>query len=327
VITLATQLMRSGLGSVEEIDAWFNRGQILVDGRPGRGDQALDPGMIVNIRGGTFRVAAVQGRPRLLLLCCDDAQAGVIAGRRRVHAGLHKCLTMYTRNILQRVALEATGEPGQFRHFYHRADEFYRECHRYQFASISGHAIDLDRFEDIRVSRFIRDPRDLLVSGYFYHKRGAEHWTNFKGPVAQEWAVIGAPVPESLPPGVSLSQHLNQVSVEQGLLVEIEFRRRHFDSMRRWPRDDPRVRCYRYEDIVGNERQVFGDLFEFYQLPWRQRRKGVKWAAQLRAEKRAKTYDHIRDPRGGQWRKLFTPAVSRRFEQEYGGLLEQLGYA
>jgi hypothetical protein len=46
----------------------------------------------------------------------------------------------------------------------------------------------------------------------------------------------------------------------------------------------------------------------------------------LRANKRGKEYAHIRDPRHGQWRAHFTPAVSRRFDQEFGDLLEQLGY-
>jgi hypothetical protein len=318
--------MRSGLGSSDEVSAWITRGEVQVNGLPGLPDQVLEPGMTVAVRGGEFQVVALEDRPRLLLVPCTAERVNRIPGKRRVHAGLHKCLTMYMRHILQRVSLEYSGHGSRFRHFFHCVEPFYRECELYDFASISGHAIDLDRFEDIRVSRFVRDPRDLLVSGYFYHKRGAEHWANFRDPHPEEWRVIGAPVPDCLPRGMSLSGYLNEVSVEEGLLAEIEFRRQHFDSMQRWPRNDPRVRCYRYEDIVGNERQVFGDLLKFYELPWAQRRKGVRWAMRLRADKRAGKYAHIRDPRGGQWREYFTPVVSRRFDAEYGDLLEHLGY-
>src|SRR5262249_14279696 len=38
-----------------------------------------------------------------------------------------------------------------------------------------GHADILDR-EDVRVLHVIRDPRDVLISGMYYHQRAAERW-------------------------------------------------------------------------------------------------------------------------------------------------------
>jgi pyruvate/2-oxoglutarate dehydrogenase complex dihydrolipoamide dehydrogenase (E3) component len=55
--------------------------------------------------------------------------------------------------------------------------------------SLSGHALDLDQFEDIKVIRFIRDPRDLIISGYFYHKRGGEDWCDYKNPTTVDYTL------------------------------------------------------------------------------------------------------------------------------------------
>lgn len=63
----------------------------------------------------------------------------------------------------------------RFRHYASLQEDFYRNLHRHRVISANGFAVDLDRLDgDYRIVRFIRDPRDLVVSGYFYHRRGAE---------------------------------------------------------------------------------------------------------------------------------------------------------
>ncbi len=82
----------------------------------------------------------------------------------------------------------------------------------------------LDRFEDVLVSRFIPDPQDLLISGYFYHKRGAESWYDLVDPEDSDWEVVNGKVPEQIPAGLSFAQYLNRTSIEEGLLAELTFR-------------------------------------------------------------------------------------------------------
>jgi hypothetical protein len=82
----------------------------------------------------------------------------------------------------------------------------------------------------------------------------------------------------------------------------------------------------RYEDVVGNEREAFESILGFYQLPWPSRRLGMRTALALRADAQRGRNDHIRDPRSGQWREHFTPALCRAFDDRWGSLLERYGY-
>lgn len=172
----------------------------------------------------------------------------------------------------------------------------------------------------------MRDPRDLIVSGYFYHKRSAERWCEIVAPTKEEWAVVNGTIPGALTGRRSFAGYLNEVSVEEGLLAEMEFRRCHFEGKRSWRDDDPRVEVFRYEEILGNESEVFDRIFRFYGIPFVSRKIGLHYAHKFRAANRASRAGHIRDPRGGQWREHFTPLVAARFNQEYGDLIEKLGY-
>lgn len=249
-----------------------------------------------------------------------------LGGPRRIHCSIHKCMTVYFQKVVSRLFRSPFGPEGEYRHFGSRVEAFYRDSERYAVASLNNHALDLDRFDDVRVTRFVRDPRDLIVSGYFYHKRAAEPWCEIVAPTNEDWAVVNGTVPNGLLADRSFAQYLNDVSIEEGLLAELEFRRGHFEGMRAWSDDDPRVAVFRYEEILGNEMEVFDRIFRLYELPFVSRQIGLHYARKFRAAKRARRGGHIRDPRSGQWREHFTPALESRFNAEFGDLLEKLGY-
>jgi hypothetical protein len=249
-----------------------------------------------------------------------------IPGLRRVHCSYHKCLTVYFKKVMDRTCRSPLGPGGGYRHFNSRIDDFYRECADYTIASVNNHVLDLDRFEDVRVTRFIRDPRDLIVSGYFYHKRSAEPWCDVVDPSERGWLDVPGQLPAELLRGRSFAQYLNEVDVEDGLLAELGFRRRHFESMRHWKADDPRIEVFRYEEILGHEKETFDRIFRFYELPFRVRRVGIHYARKFCAAVRSDRSQHIRDARAGQWRRTFTPKVVKTFNDEFGDLLELLDY-
>ncbi len=146
---------------------------------------------------------------------------------RRVHCSYHKCLTVYFGRVLKRMASAPFGLAGGYRHFASRLDDFYRDCSGLGVASVNNHALDLDRFDEIRVTRFVPDPRDLLVSGYFFHKQSREDWSRVSHPTDADWVVVNGVVPESVKAtGSSYRDYLNEVSLEEGLLAELAFRRR-----------------------------------------------------------------------------------------------------
>mgnify|MGYP003670445219 CR=1 FL=1 len=324
-LKLQHQIVWAGLAAGNELVQWLAAGEVMLNGHRALADDLLRVGDIVALRGNCYQVEPAGVGKRLLLTATPAIGSEKISGPVRVHSGLHKCLTMYFRNVVRNVCHKSFNRGISFRHFFHRQDAFYRECNQYRITSLSGHKPDLARFENIRVTRFIRDPRDLLVSGYHYHKRGAEHWCDYVDPTTAEWEVVNGMVPELIPKGVSLRQYLNRVSVEEGLLAELEFRRFHFDSMRQWQPDE-RVLSFRYEDILGHEADVFGDIFRFYEMPWMHTQLARVYAARLSASRGSKGSTHIRNPRAGQWRQHFTPVVEQRFNELYGDLLEQYGY-
>ncbi len=248
-----------------------------------------------------------------------------IMGLRRVHCGTHKSLTRYFQKVFNHLCRGRIANPGRYKHFFSFSEEFYRECHEIDFASLNNHIVDLDRFEDIRVTRFVRDPRDLIVSAYYYHRRAGEPWCDLKDPAEDDLAVVGGTLPNSLPLGKSIAEHLNEISLEEGLAFEFEFRRKHFRTMLDWPAD-PRVRVFRYEEIVDDEVRVFSEILNHYAMPASAKLRGLYYARKFRAARRQSRTAHIRNPTPGQWRTLFTPELKKQFDAQYGALVEKLGY-
>jgi hypothetical protein len=215
---------------------------------------------------------------------------------------------------------------GGFRHYNSHLEDFYEGFHSHRVASINNRALDLDRLGRFRISRFVRDPRDLVVSGYFYHRRGAEDWVNIPSPTADDWYFANGVVPEGLRAhGGSFARYLQELPEEDGLLAELEFRTLHFESMAEWPTDHPHILTFRYEDVVGNEKEVFRELFRFHRMSFVERRLGA-WFARRYSIGRRSSDPHIRNPASGQWRQHFSPRVRRAFDADYAELIRRLGY-
>ncbi|NQX90101.1 MAG: hypothetical protein HRT77_15725 [Halioglobus sp.] len=126
-----------------------------------------------------------------------------------IHCSYHKCLTVYFQRVFSGTYNTTLRWNRGYRHFYSLLDDFYQESTNYKVSSINNHTLDLSRLgHDARVTRFVRDPRDLVVSGYFYHKRGAEEWSRIASPSDADWAVVNGCVPDSLPQRTSYSSYL-----------------------------------------------------------------------------------------------------------------------
>lgn len=215
---------------------------------------------------------------------------------------------------------------GGYHHYNSHLADFYQTFGAHRVASVNNRGLDLERLGMFRLSRFLRDPRDLVVSGYFYHRRGAETWVTIDSPTAEDWYFANAVVPDALRAhGGSFAEYLQSVPEEEGLLAELELRRAHFESMITWPASHPDIVTYRYEETVGHETQVFRDLFDFYRLSPMERRLGLLFVRRYSLRSRRPDH-HVRDPAPGQWRRHFTPRVRQAFDAQYAGLVKQLGY-
>ena len=243
-----------------------------------------------------------------------------------IHCSYHKCLTVYYGRVMKAVFNRCLPWSAGYRHYNSDLERFYAGFRTDRVASINNRALDLGRLGRYRISRFLRDPRDLVVSGYFYHRRGAEDWLRIESPTAEDWQFANGVVPEGLrAAGISFDAYLRSLPEEEGLLAELEFRTRHFESMAQWPAEHPDIATLRYEEIVGREAEAFRELLDFYRLPLLERRL-AGWFARRYALGRRPADPHVRDPASGQWRRHFTPRVRRVFDGRWAGLIRQLGY-
>ena len=216
---------------------------------------------------------------------------------------------------------------GGYSHFNSYLDRFMASYESLNAASVNNHAIDLDVVRPYRITRFIRDPRDMIVSGYHYHKEAREPWCSIKDPTEQDWLTVNAAIPDGILPGESFSDMLQRVSLEEGLYAEMQVRKHHFDSMFKWPVDDPHIMVFKYENIIGNEAEVFGKILAFYELSPRYQDLGVKTAIKNSAARMLKKNVHIRNPEPNQWKTTFTDEALSKFEHLYPGLVEYTGYS
>jgi hypothetical protein len=145
--------------------------------------------------------------------------------------------------------------------------------------------------------------------------------------VPADWEQVNGVIPPDLPPGASMQSYLERVSLERGMHAEMDFRANHFGSMRDWPDRDPRIRLFRYEDVLGREVEVFREIFDFFELPAVGRARGLLYAKRHAAGRRAADRTHIRNARSGQWRSVLPASVVARMNEEYGDVLDRHGYA
>lgn len=102
------------------------------------------------------------------------------------------------------------------------------------------HIKELENFKGFHI---IRDPRDILVSAYFSHlySHPTERWTKL----------------------VEHRDKLNNLSKDEGLLLEMEFRKNQFEAMYNWDYSLPNIYEIKMEDLVINPYKKFIDIFEF----------------------------------------------------------------
>jgi hypothetical protein len=260
-------------------------------------------------------------------------ETGLFASSLVLHFGYHKCLTMFYVRLMKNLSAEFgfAWEP-----IYDDVPAFHRAVRRTSTERVilltDRDDIAWDELPEYRASHFIRDPRDLVVSGYFYHLWTKEAWASDDG---FDWPFLTSlpkfawvePDPARWPHKISYQAYLNSLDPEQGMLMEMISRERTFQQMRRWKFDNPRVLEMRYEEIVGNEEMACARLFEHYGFAPQLRERGVELARQFGLNNLAKREgSHVRSGAPDQWRTHFTPAVKNLFKQAHGDLLIRLGY-
>lgn len=172
---------------------------------------------------------------------------------------------------------------------------------------------------EYRGSHMIRDPRDMAVSGYFYHLWSPEPWLHDPLPT------LG---------GKTYQEHLNSLSKDDGLLVEI---RRVVDHevppLVGWNYDQPEFLELRYEQVIADEGAWFSSVFGHWGFDDSETADALKVAESLSFQRRTgrrpgqvEEREHLRSGATGQWRDHFSDVHREVFKESAGEALITLGY-
>ena len=184
---------------------------------------------------------------------------------------------------------------------------------------IDAHSrIDVNDLPPWRGSHMIRDPRDMTISGYFYHLWSREKWLH---------------VPKPQLDNKTWQELLNSLDQEQGLIREVERFAPSFQQMAEWDYQNPDMMELRYEELLVDDGPIYRRLFRHYGFHDEAVDLGVRIARQSGFEARAKRQvgtvqekSVMRSGKPGQWRDYFTDDVKNRFKELAGNVLITLGY-
>lgn len=254
-------------------------------------------------------VAALAARRRVRRL-----RAGPAPAERIVHCSHHKAGTVWFGNVLGGLA-----RAGGLR-FAEMTDSRIPDnvdVTLYQHSRL----FDRAAWEQttFRGSHIIRDPRDVVVSGYFYHLWTHEAWANRPDPR------FG---------GRSYQEELNRVDQDRGIQLEIErVCRTVLPDMLAWDYAQPEFIELKYEDLIRDESGVFETVFRHYGLSEGLVRRGlaVVEAASFSKQTRGPAggenrTSHLRSGKAGQWCEYFSDEHLRSWQAAAGDAAQVLGY-
>ena len=251
-----------------------------------------------------------------------------------LHFSYHKCLTLYFNKIMDGLSQEF----GFYRkHFNNRVNDFENavfSCQEKCVLSVNNHSdLRFEKYPSYKGSHFIRDPRDLVVSGYRYHLHTQEAWCRNS---AFDWERISSHPyfseyvesnREKHPHNVSYQDYLKLLDFERGTIVELLWRQKQFTEMEKWDFKNPRIIEKRYEDIIGNEIECFNDIFLHYDFHPKLVSRGLELVDKYSLKNCTKRENgHIRKGNCNQWVSEFTPLHKELFKNLNGELLIALNY-
>ena len=180
-----------------------------------------------------------------------------------------------------------------------------------------GH-VDFKALREHRGVHVVRDPRDMIVSGYHYHKWCHEPWVHLLDDN-----------------GESFQQKLRSRPKSEGLRMQIE----HFAYMNRqrlldWPIDNPNFLEVPYESLMGDDkRAVYDRVYTHLQLDGRAKSFAVDVMTLFEVDSRrgrstneTAERSHLRSGKSGQWRSELEPEHLEYIDKLLGDVLRKYGY-
>ena len=240
------------------------------------------------------RLRGTPKRPRLLVHCCH-----------------HRVGTLWFSNILSEFAAQSGLRffKGSQSELPEDADIFLQDHSR----------VAPRQLPSFRGTHIIRDPRDIAISGYFFHRTCDEDWCL---------------APQEKLGGQSYQSVLTSLDQNEGIAFEMrQTALVTYRDMLRWRYKNRNFLEIRYEDLIADESRSFTKIFEHYQLTPSQKALALDIALSYSFERVTRrplgqtvNGAHLRNGRAGQWRDYFTAEHLALSRQLFGRGLRKLGY-
>ncbi len=176
---------------------------------------------------------------------------------------------------------------------------------------------NLNILPEFKAMHLIRDPRDIAISGCFYHLHSNE-------------ILLHKPHPKL--GGISYHDKINSLhNFDDKLLLEMEqTAARTINNIINWNYNQPNCIEVKYEDIIDDvSLENFDKIFLFLGFNRRDYHilhKVVEANSLFSNAVKAVEGTHVRSGRAGQWKKYFKDIHKKRFLELFGDSLIKLGY-
>ncbi|PSF39493.1 hypothetical protein C7H19_01515 [Aphanothece hegewaldii CCALA 016] len=226
-----------------------------------------------------------------------------------VHCSYHQVATNFFANILRGIAKEFGWK--------------FQSCNQDELNPdtkifMQQHSqVNLTELPPFVGSHIIRDPRYMVISGYFYHLWTSEKWCHKK---------------QKKYDGKSYQEVLNSVSQDEGIKLEMERIKKTFQELINWDYNNPNFIEIRLEDLVKDEQGVFKQIFLKYGFKPDEIEQALKIVDELSIKKNLEQQgeenknNYFDQGISGDWKNYFTNHHKAVFKQEYPKLLQKLGY-
>ncbi len=195
-----------------------------------------------------------------------------------------------------------------------------------------------------RAIRMIRDPRDIWVSGYLYHRHCTEEWcinTNLDPTMPIGWPRVDHSFvhwPEDWKrrylerlDGRSYQRNLLDRSAADGLAFELEgYTGCTLAAMRGWTLNGAEAMDVRLEDVMADFDGVMTRIFDHFGFTPEQSAAALDIArsedVRRMDDATIATRPQIHSRTVSKWRAMLSAEQVAAFEAEYGDLIRELGY-
>lgn len=168
---------------------------------------------------------------------------------------------------------------------------------------------------EYRGLHLIRDPRDRIVSGCFYHQKSNEEWLHIK---KDEFG------------GLTYQEKINSFkSLDDQIMFEMQNSGlRGIREMLDWNYNNQKFYEVKYEDLISDKNLIlFHKIYTFLGFPGKviPQLLGISYENSLFSNQLKKSV-HLRSGKKGQWENYFTPKHKAIFIELFGDALLKLGY-